>query len=84
MLIETTFRIGGTLCLLVAVLLLVGYLWAGLALDSPQLYLAPGLFAFLGGLFLYVGRDAERSRRELLATGDRGAGDAAPAHGPRR
>ena len=70
MLVETTFGVGGVLCVALGIALGAAYLAIGLTeLDAASLA-APGLFVVMGAIFLWVARDARRSRLELLALGE--------------
>lgn len=72
MLIETTFRVGGSILIALGVALAAGYVAVGVGVADVQLYLAPALFFLLGGIFLYAGVDARRSRLALLDLGETG------------
>jgi len=65
MLPERVFALGGWLCVLAAALLVV----AALLNPNPFFWAmieTAGLFAGMGGFFVYVGRGARRDRRRLL------------------
>ncbi|HZY91702.1 MAG TPA: hypothetical protein VFG07_02865 [Thermoplasmata archaeon] len=81
MLIETTFRIGGLLLVGLGIALAAAFALLGAATADPGLFLPASLFFVLGGLFLYVGHDAARERRALLALGDPRPGT--PADSPK-
>ncbi len=80
MLIETTFRLGGSILVALGAALAAGYVAVGVGLADLQLFLAPALFFLLGGIFLYAGVDARRARLALLELGETGG---APSSLPR-
>jgi len=66
MLIERTFALGGWVCIVSGVALALA-----IVLLAPGAWVALSSSAFLigfGALFVFVGRDARRSRLELLAS----------------
>lgn len=76
MLVETTFGVGGLLCATLGVALAVAYALTGVAGLGPGAVAAPALFVVMGAIFLWVARDARRSRLQLLALGE-SSGEAA-------
>ena len=78
MLLETVFRVGGVVTIVLGGLLVLAYVLTGAGAEEPGLYATIVPFFVVGGLFLYVGRDAERDRRQLMRLGDRSEPEAAP------
>ena len=82
MLLETTFRVGGAVCLLAGALLLAVFATEGLAAAYFEVYLSPVMFFVLGAIFLYVAAGAARERQELLRLGLRGDGQPESGESP--
>ena len=72
MLRETIFAIGGYLTMALGVLLALGLVYVGAGWWYFEGYVGSAAAVGLGAFFVYVGAEARRSRRKLLADGEVG------------